>query len=138
MTEKIDHFTADPFVMSIGGMLIYFALLCGTQMKANKKLTFKTWINEQAVHVIIGLILAFAMVAYDDEIVEGYNNDFGGDLVWPKYWYLLGGIWLNILYQVVANITKIINVFLKKFITFGNKTEYLKTVCSWKQCQNII
>ena len=115
MTEKIEHFTADPFVMSILGMLIYFALLCGTQMKANKKLTFRRWINDNAVHIIIGLILAFAMVAYDDEIVEGYNNDFGGDLVWPKYWYLLGGIWLNVLYQVVANLTKIINIILKKF-----------------------
>ncbi|MEE9451110.1 MAG: hypothetical protein V3V72_13755 [Ignavibacteriaceae bacterium] len=99
------------FVMSFVGMLVWFGLSFGSQ----SKLKFPAWFNRNSKHILIGCFVAFAIVAYDDDIIEGYNDLPIEDIEQKKYWYLLGGVWLNLLYKIASNISALINYITNKF-----------------------
>ena len=109
--ETFEVIVDNEFVMSFTGMLVWFSVQYGSQ---SSKVSFSKWFAKNSGHIIVGLVVAFAIVAYDDEIVQGYNDLPMEDITWPKYYYLLGGIWLNLLYKIAANIGLLINLLSKK------------------------
>jgi len=110
--ETIEIIFDNEFVMSFTGMLVWFSVQYGSQ---SSKISFRKWYGKNSGHIIVGLIVAFSIVAYDDDILQGYNDLPINDITWPKYYYLLGGIWLNLLYKIASNIGLIINFISKKF-----------------------
>ena len=111
----IEQISDDPFFMSVFSMIFYFAVLYWIQSTHDKKLTFKEWFHNNTIQFIVGLMLAFAMVNYDDEILDAYHKSYDAGAVLPDYFYLGSGIWLNLVYHLFANMSKLTKLILKKF-----------------------
>ena len=54
-TIAFEVFMDNPFVMSLFGMLLYFLLLCGSQITFNPKLKFITALRKQLPHMLAQL-----------------------------------------------------------------------------------
>lgn len=108
-TETFDLVMKNEFMMSLIGIIIWFGLLYGAQ----SKMRFKEWFQHNARHIVLGFLVAFAIVAYDDDIVREWNKHPEHNITWSKLWYLGGGIWLSILYKLVSNINFIMNFIIR-------------------------
>ena len=90
--ESIGLIAEHEFFMSFYGLLAWFAFNYAKRKKElGNKLPFKVWWRANVTDILLGVIVAYAMVAWDDELIEMYNGFVEDDIVMKRWMYFLPG-----------------------------------------------
>jgi hypothetical protein len=80
------------FFMSFYGLFAWFAFNWAKRKREmGKRLPFQKWWRENVTDILLGVIVAYAIVAWDDELVEGYNSFVENDITLQRWMYFLPG-----------------------------------------------
>ena len=105
LVEVISH----PFFMSFYGIILWFTLLWSIAKnkadKAGEKFSGKEWRTRNYDDFIVAILVGFAVVAFDDEVLAAYNHWQETDYHMQPYYYLASGPIAHGLYSIVTKFT---------------------------------
>lgn len=89
---SLGHFLEHEFFMSFYGLFAWFAFNYATRKhKSGGKLPLRRWWRANATDMLLGVIVAYAIVAWDDELIDAYNSFAEQDIELQKWMYFLPG-----------------------------------------------
>ncbi len=94
--------------MVLYGAVFYFVLIYSWKRnKSGNKLTWKRYWFEEKDDFLVVLLVGFAMIIWDDEMLEMYNDYVENDIEEIKSWmYFLPGPLANFLYKIITGFRK--------------------------------
>ena len=98
-----DQFVKHEFFMVFYSIFMwYVAVWSFDKNRLKDKFNWTKWRKGYSDDIILSVVIGFAFVAWDDEIVDGYNAIRGKDFQLDKWMYLLPGVATDILYKIIA------------------------------------
>jgi len=99
---QIEAIIRHEYFLVIYGIIVYFTILYSIEKtRKGKVFTWKWFKNEYKDDLFGALMIAPLIVAFDDEMLNWYNNLFEKDIAFGKWFYLCAGPIFNILLTAV-------------------------------------
>jgi hypothetical protein len=97
------HVTQHPFVLSLGGLVFWFALKYSIAKNKKRVKNFRHYLKESADEILVSSIGGLCFIVFDDEILLLINHYLNYDVPIEVHnaLYLLGPLGIDRLYKLM-------------------------------------